>query len=139
MRPESQPWLRQAEADLQAAQDSLASGHYEWACFQAQQAAEKAFKAFLEERTGQHPASHTLYDPGGGSLLAECQQFEPDFSSLVRAAGLLRTHEKASRYPDGSTVMLSLNIAPVDHYQVTDAQACMSAAQSIVGFVKGLI
>jgi HEPN domain-containing protein len=38
-------WLEQAEHDLEAAFDSLESEHYEWSCFQAQQVAEKSFKA----------------------------------------------------------------------------------------------
>jgi HEPN domain-containing protein len=40
-------WLKQAESDLCAAEDSASSNHYEWACFQAQQAAEKAIKALI--------------------------------------------------------------------------------------------
>ncbi len=43
----SDDWLNQAEKDLSAAEDSMASLHYEWSCFQSQQAAEKAFKALL--------------------------------------------------------------------------------------------
>jgi HEPN domain-containing protein len=35
-------WLAQARWDLKAARDSAAAGNFEWACFQAQQAAEKA-------------------------------------------------------------------------------------------------
>jgi HEPN domain-containing protein len=40
-------WLKQADSDLSAAEDSASSNHYEWACFQAQQAAEKALKALI--------------------------------------------------------------------------------------------
>lgn len=35
-------WLRQAEADLRHARNALESGDHEWACFAAQQGAEKA-------------------------------------------------------------------------------------------------
>jgi HEPN domain-containing protein len=38
-------WLAQAERDLDQARDSQAAGRYEWACFAAQQAGEKAAKA----------------------------------------------------------------------------------------------
>ena len=41
-------WFRQAEADLRAAEDSIASAHYEWAAFQAQHTAEKAVKALVQ-------------------------------------------------------------------------------------------
>lgn len=40
-------WLKQADSDLGASEDSAISKHYEWACFQAQQAAEKALKALI--------------------------------------------------------------------------------------------
>lgn len=38
-------WLAQAERDLAQAESSRRQGHHEWACFAAQQAAEKAVKA----------------------------------------------------------------------------------------------
>jgi len=41
-------WMRQAEKDLGHARRSLDGGDYEWACFSAQQAAEKAVKALYE-------------------------------------------------------------------------------------------
>lgn len=34
----AQIWFSQAKFDLKAANDSMNSGNYEWACFQAQQA-----------------------------------------------------------------------------------------------------
>jgi len=45
-------WLKQADSDLCAAEDSASSTHYEWACFQAQQAAEKALKALIISKGG---------------------------------------------------------------------------------------
>jgi len=45
-------WLKQAEWDLQAAEDSAAKGHHEWAAFQAQQCAEKAVKALVQSLHG---------------------------------------------------------------------------------------
>lgn len=38
-------WFRQAERDLEQAEDSRRAERHEWACFAAQQAAEKAVKA----------------------------------------------------------------------------------------------
>ena len=38
-------WLRQAQADLEHAQASLEDKDFEWSCFAAQQAAEKAINA----------------------------------------------------------------------------------------------
>lgn len=41
----SRDWMNQAEGDLQHAKSDVQGGYYEWACFSAQQAAEKAVKA----------------------------------------------------------------------------------------------
>jgi HEPN domain-containing protein len=41
----AQDWYSQAEKDLEPAKDCRRSGRHEWACFAAQQAAEKAVKA----------------------------------------------------------------------------------------------
>ena len=54
-------WLRQAEADLKHAQSATEHKNYEWSCFAAQQAAEKAVKALFYHLHG---------DPWGHSLLA---------------------------------------------------------------------
>jgi HEPN domain-containing protein len=34
-------WFRQAERDLEQAEDSMRAGRHEWACFAAHQAAEE--------------------------------------------------------------------------------------------------
>jgi len=44
---EAERWLAQALRDLEASKNSARSGFHEWACFQAQQAAEKAVKALF--------------------------------------------------------------------------------------------
>ena len=46
-REQADLWVRQARYDLKAARDSLKAGNFEWACFQAQQGAEKALIAYL--------------------------------------------------------------------------------------------
>ena len=45
MPDRSRDWLSQAGKDLGQAEDSRKAGRHEWACFAAQQAAEKAVKA----------------------------------------------------------------------------------------------
>ncbi|MCS6768154.1 MAG: HEPN domain-containing protein [Candidatus Nitrosocaldus sp.] len=44
----SRDWLRQAEHDLEHARSDLERGFYDWACFSAKQAAEKAVKAVFQ-------------------------------------------------------------------------------------------
>ena len=45
MPDRSRDRLKQAQKDLEQANDSRQSGRHEWACFAAQQAGEKAVKA----------------------------------------------------------------------------------------------
>nr|WP_236101971.1 HEPN domain-containing protein [Methylotetracoccus oryzae] len=40
-------WWAQAQRDLEQAADSRTSGRHEWACFAAQQAAEKASRHYI--------------------------------------------------------------------------------------------
>jgi HEPN domain-containing protein len=40
-------WMRQADKDFQHAESSIGQSDFEWACFAAQQAAEKALMAFF--------------------------------------------------------------------------------------------
>lgn len=52
-------WLNQANRDIDQAQSSLENGHQEWACFAAQQGAEKAVKA-LHLYLGQQAWGHVV-------------------------------------------------------------------------------
>ncbi len=49
----SKDWLDQAERDIKQAEASLRDGFYEWACFAAQQGAEKAVKALIQSLGGE--------------------------------------------------------------------------------------
>jgi len=52
-------WLRQAKRDLQHSRHALEKEEYEWACFAAQQAAEKAVKA-LYQKLGASAWGHSV-------------------------------------------------------------------------------
>jgi len=52
-------WLKQAEADPQAAWDSYRARHYEWSCFQAQQSGEKALKGIQMAFLGNSPQANS--------------------------------------------------------------------------------
>jgi HEPN domain-containing protein len=53
-------WLEEARADLRHAAKSIDIGDYNWACFAAQQAAEKALKALIMHVVGEYPRGHDL-------------------------------------------------------------------------------
>lgn len=61
-------WLKQAVRDLEQAEDCQKAGRHEWACFVAQQAAEKAVKA-LHLHLGQEAWGHVV-----ANLLQELPQ-----------------------------------------------------------------
>jgi len=61
MRQDTEPWWRQAEADLKSGEIMLAGGQWYAASWFAQQAAEKALKALHIEQRGQlAPRIHDL-------------------------------------------------------------------------------
>ena len=49
----SKDWLDQADRDLAQSKASLRDGFYEWACFAAQQGAEKAVKGLIQSAGGE--------------------------------------------------------------------------------------
>ena len=51
MSNRAKDWMMQAERDLEQALASRKEGRHEWACFAAQQSAEKAAKALRRPRT----------------------------------------------------------------------------------------
>lgn len=60
IRDEIIHWLEIAKADLRHAESSIKIGDYNWACFAAQQAAEKALKALAMYLLGEYPRGNDL-------------------------------------------------------------------------------
>ena len=52
MAERSADWMKQAKRDLEMAKKARESGFYEWACFIAQQAAEKGVKSVYQAKGG---------------------------------------------------------------------------------------
>ena len=120
-------WLEQARADLAAAEDSAATGHHEWACFQAQQAGEKALKALLYARGRTSIVTHSLR-----RLVREAAAMDAAFGDLDDDARLLDQHYIPTRYPNG----LDLGTAPAAYYDAKDAERCLRSARSILARVS---
>jgi len=116
-------WFQQAQADLGAAEDSATARHYEWACFQAQQAGEKALKAFLYAQGQTTIVTHSLR-----RLVRECAATDPHFTVLDEDARLLDQHYILTRYPNG----LDEGTTPAAYYDQKDAERCLRSAHSIL-------
>lgn len=120
-------WFEQAEADFAAARDSAAAGHNEWSCFQAQQAGEKALKAFLYAHGRTSIITHSLR-----RLLQECRAIDASFAALDEHGRRLDQFYIPTRYPNG----IDEEIPPARYYDRTDAEQCLQSAQSILDHVR---
>ena len=92
---EGQRWLAQAENDLAFAALASREGYFAQACFNSQQAAEKALKAFLYSRGAEQVFGHSVAD-----LAAECAELDAEFASLRSRAAPLDQFYVATRYPN---------------------------------------
>ena len=116
-------WFDQARADLAAAEDSAATGHHEWACFQAQQAGEKALKAVLYAQGRTSIVTHSLR-----RLVRESAATDVGFADLDDHARLLDQHYIPTRYPNG----LDNETTPSAYYDEKDAEQCLRSARLIL-------
>ncbi len=130
MRKITIKWLKQAEADLKAAKDSLEDGNYEWSCFQSQQSGEKALKSCLYEKGYTSIITHSLKE-----LLKECSKVDMSFNVLSKDARTLDMFYIPTRYPNG----LGGDLAPTEFYEREDAEKCISSAELILNTVKNLL
>jgi HEPN domain-containing protein len=116
-------WLAQAERDLEQAVDSAGAGRHEWACFAAQQAAEKAVKA-LHLHLGQEAWGHVV-----ARLLGE---LPIDVSEeLVDRARVLDNFYVPARYPNSHP-----EGAPFEHYGPFQSEEAIDHAGQIIAFVR---
>lgn len=116
-------WFDQARADLAAAEDSAATGHNEWACFQAQQAGEKALKAVLYAQGRTSIVTYSLR-----RLVRESAATDAAFADLDEEARLLDQHYIPTRYPNG----LDSETTPSAYYDEKDAERCLRSARLIL-------
>jgi len=123
MPDRSQDWLTQAEGDLEHARVSRAAQHHDWACFAAQQAAEKAVKAVhlshLEMRRG-----HSVRE-----LLKSLPVEAPEI--LIKKAQILDTYYIPTRYANGHD-----SGAPRENYNDLMSEQAIEYASDILRFAR---
>jgi HEPN domain-containing protein len=118
-------WLRQAERDLEQAQDSRQAARHEWACFASHQAAEKAVKA-LHLHLGQEAWGHVV-----ARLLAELPRSARVPQALVEKGRVLDNLYIPSRYPNSHS-----EGAPFEHYGPLQSEEAIRYAREILAFVR---
>ena len=128
MPERSADWFRQAEKDLENAWWETKGGFYEWACFSAQQAAEKALKAVYQKFGG------TAW---GHSILNLLKGLEEKISvpqELYASARKLDLYYLPARSPNGWEEGI-----PHDYYTEEEALHAIRSAEKILRFCKSLL
>lgn len=118
----SRDWFRQAELDLAAARDVGKAGHHDWACFAAQQAAEKAVKA-LHESEGTEAWGHSVVELLRGLTGVP--------ANVLDAAKALDKHYIPARYPNSHPAG-----APGDLYTIAEADRALREAEAVIEYVR---
>jgi len=118
-------WLNQAVRDLEQAGDSKNAGRHEWACFAAQQAAEKAVKA-LHLHVGQEAWGHVV-----AKLLAELPEEIRIPADFGEKGKVLDNFYIPARYPNSHPEGASF-----EHYGPIQSEEAIRYAREIVEFVS---
>lgn len=118
-------WLLQAERDLEHARASAEDGRYEWTCFIAHQAAEKAVKA-LHLHHRQEAWGHVV-----ARLLGDLPDDVGLPTQLFDRARVLDNFYIPTRYPDSHS-----EGAPFEHYGALQGEEAISHAAAILQFVR---
>jgi len=121
----SEDWIGQAEWDLSHAKSDLERRFYDWACFSAQQAAEKAVKA-LFQKLGAEGWGHSVAD-----LLNELpEELKPNEVLMDEALELDKAYISA-RYPNAHP-----SGSPRNRYTRKEAERLAGYAEEIIVFCK---
>lgn len=123
MRPETEPWWRQARADMAITAKCVEPGHFFASTWFAHQAVEKGLKALFIERHGRLAArTHDLV------LLAKVVALP---STLMTHIETVDPAFELARYPDVDTL-----IAPVDMVTESIAVRVLQAAEEIMTWLE---
>jgi len=87
-------WLKKAENDLSAAENSIEAKLYDIASFHAQQCAEKYLKAFLTYHEVEFEKTHAIED-----LLLLASQIDDSFVKMIEEGKKLTPYAVEVRYP----------------------------------------
>ena len=124
----SADWIYEAERDLEHAKNDANSGFYNWACFSAQQGAEKALKAVFQ-KMGAEAWGHSV--TGLLKELSSRAQIAPELEEMCQEL------DKAyipTRYPNALP-----SGSPSQLYNRSEAERLIRYGDRIVEYCKGLL
>ncbi|MCS7231642.1 MAG: HEPN domain-containing protein [Elusimicrobiota bacterium] len=123
----SKDWLRQAERDLLHAKNAHKDKDYEWSCFAAQQASEKALKA-VYEKNNKSVKGHSIV-----GLLEGLKKFKFP-KEFYTYAKILSRYYIETRYPNGFP-----EGAPADYFDEKLSKEAIDAAEKILKWCRGIV
>ena len=122
---EAERWLEQARRNLDDARYAAAGSRWNLACFLAQQAAEKALKAFLYGRGAEAVWGHSVAE-----LCVDAARHDRAFDDLRAEAGALDQYYIPTRYPNGLPGGI-----PADAYTQADAERALARSAAVIDAV----
>jgi HEPN domain-containing protein len=120
--------MYEAQGDLEHARSDEERGYYNWACFSAQQAAEKALKAAFQ-KIGAEAWGHSVAD-----LLKELSSRYPVPDDLVELGLELDKAYIPTRYPNAHP-----SGSPRSRYTGKEAKRLIEYASEILKFSAGFL
>lgn len=115
-------WLEKAKDDILWTKSNLEGRIYYGACFSAQQAVEKAFKAFLIYHKKNLRKIHDVI-----SLLEDCIKIDDSFEGLMKVTEVLIPYYVTTRYP---------MFEDISSFNKQQAEEAYNIAQEIIKFVE---
>lgn len=128
MPERSRDWIEQAARDLQGARWLAEGGFFEWACFIAQQGAEKAVKAAYQ-KLGGDAWGHSV-----AMLLVGLRERAHVAEDIVTCGRVLDRFYIPARYPNSWD-----EGSPKDYHSREDADHALRCCEEIVRFCQGLL
>lgn len=133
-----QYWTEQSERDLSLAQLALEKSYSEWACYLAQQAAEKAVKSIFFELETHWPQQFTVHNINDLNLYVPAKFFagvnNPEFGDACERFVNEEIHN-APRYPG----ILPPGYSPPDRFDDIKAKELIREAGVVVENVSIII
>jgi len=128
MPERSKDWLNQAVKDLKVAEEMMKDEFFEWSCFIAQQAAEKAIKAVFQKLNAA-AWGHSIFD-----LMRILSKKVEVNDELLNCARSLDKYYVPTRYPNGFE-----SGSPYEYFTRGDAENAIVCGRRIIEFCKGLL
>jgi HEPN domain-containing protein len=123
---EAARWLEQARRDLDDAEFAASGSRWNLACFLAQQAAEKALKAYLFARGAETVWGHSVAD-----LCREAAVHDAAFAALGGEAAALDQYYIPTRCPNGLPGGI-----PADAYLRADGDRALGLCRTVIALVE---